>query len=610
MAVLMVPGYNPDDAWPTLGLALAEWLQEWLVFGPGDVRGEPYTLDSEKVGVLARMYEVHPLPETKAARDAVLRRFHAGERYRNGTSKAGRRRFKRESISVRKGWAKTELLAAVAAGELHPDAPVRTIGWTLERGAYVPVGSGVKNPYIPLVAFTAEQSEELAFGALVVMIGEGPLADDFDLGDGDARSGTIHVLGPGGKSAGKAVALAAAPNSRDGARTTFQGFDETHRQDSDRLRHAHQTMLQNLPKRLEADAHSLEVTTSFEPGKDSIAERTHNYAKQIVKGELEEPSLFHYHRQAGDHHDLDTREGRAAAVLEASGPAAVHTDVDYVVGLSYDPDTDLQYWERVWLNREVSSDAQYFPVSRWDLLAVNAKGDLLARTIDGKAVPTLPTMTDVEAGVLWYPKPGAMVTLGFDGSRSGDSTTLVVTDIELRRQAVVHEWAHPLDKSGRPVADWEVPAEEVNAVVDEAFRRWDVVLAYFDPYWWESWVSTWKGRYGTRRIGKRRLHRVVEWHTNRIRPMALSLRAFRTAMTAGEVTHSGDPRFRSAFANARRFDTGLKDDHAKPLETIRKERSDSPNKIDCAMAADLSWEALRDAVALGAKRRSRQLQAY
>jgi hypothetical protein len=32
--------------------------------------------------------------------------------------------------------------------------------------------------------------------------------------------------------------------------------------------------------------------------------------------------------------------------------------------------------------------------------------------------------------------------------------------------------------------------------------------------------------YGTRRTGKRRIHRVAEWHTNRPRPMALSLRAY------------------------------------------------------------------------------------
>ena len=94
-------------------------------------------------------------------------------------------------------------------------------------------------------------------------------------------------------------------------------------------------MLQNLPKRREADAWSLEVTTAYEPGKDSIAERTHNYARLVAEGKVSEPTLFYYYRFAADHHDLDTRKGREEAVLEASGPAAAFTDTDYVVGLSY-----------------------------------------------------------------------------------------------------------------------------------------------------------------------------------------------------------------------------------------------------------------------------------
>lgn len=568
MAVLMVPpAESPEHAFPTLGPQVVKWMEEFLVFGPGDVRGRPYYLDDEKKGVIYRLYEVYP----------------------QGHPRAGRRRFKRAGISVRKGWAKTELGAAIAAAELHPDAPVRCDGFDAHGN---PVGVGVADPYIPMVAFTEEQSEELAYGALLVMLGEGPLADDFDLG-----VERILVIGEDGKAAGKAVALASNPNSRDGARTTFQLFDETHRQDSDRLRHAHQTMLQNLPKRLGADAWSLEVTTSFEPGKDSIAERTHNYAKLVVAGELEEPSLFYYNRFASDRHDLTTREGRAAAVLEASGPAAAHTDVDYVVGLSFDPDTDLSYWERVWLNREVSSSGQFFPIAK-------APESSPTKGYDDLALPR------ADAGDLWLPERGAMVTLGFDGSKTGDSTGLVVTDVEKGWQAPYGLWACPLDAQGRPEEGWHVDTDEVEAAMVEAFDRWDVVLAYCDPYFWETQVAAWVGRFGKRRIGKRQVSRVEPWATNRPRPMAFSLRAYRSAMKSAELRHSGDPRLREHIANARAFDTGLVDDHGQPLHTIRKDRRDSPRKIDLAMAGCLSWEARRDALALGVKRRNRTLHAY
>ena len=68
---------------------------------------------------------------------------------------AGRRRFKRCALSLRKGSAKSELAAWLAAVELHREGPVRCDGFD----AYGrPVGAPVTDPYIPLVAYTEEQS--------------------------------------------------------------------------------------------------------------------------------------------------------------------------------------------------------------------------------------------------------------------------------------------------------------------------------------------------------------------------------------------------------------------------------------------------------------------
>jgi phage terminase large subunit-like protein len=579
----MVPDFDPGEVWPTLGFDLADWLEDWLVFGPGDVRGEPYRLDHEKRGVLARMYEVHPLPETKGKREAALRRFKAGEAWRRGDPMAGRRRFKRTGISVRKGWAKTELLAGLAAAELHPDAPVRCVGWTLERGEYVPVGAGVRDPYIPLVAYTEEQSEELAFGALRVMVAEGPLADDFQVG-----VDVVHVIGPNGKSAGKCVALAAAPDARDGARTTFQGFDETHRQDSDRLKHAHETMLANVPKRLAADAHSAEVTTSYEPGKQSVAEGTHEYAKLVAQGKVEDRLLFYYHREAGPEFKIKDEEtgelDRAvmeAAVLSASGPAAEFTDVDYIVSLGLDPQVDLAYWERVWLNRVLASGAQFFDLIAWEKLQGNAKR---------------------------LPPARSLVALGFDGARSRDSTGIVGTEVETGRQFRVAYWEAPRTKDGKVVEGWEVPIGEVDAAMDEAFARWDAFL-YADPYWWEDHVAKWTGKYGTRRVGKKRRVRVSDWPTNRTKEMANALRAYRNAIAMGELWHDGDPELTRHLANARGREVNFYDEQGNALKIIGKSRPDSPDLIDLAMCSCLSWECARDLIKAGLKKQSKRLTA-
>ena len=58
-------------------------------FGPGDLRGQPAKIDPEKRALIYRAYEVFPQDHPKA----------------------GRRRFRRVTLSLRKGLAKTELAA-------------------------------------------------------------------------------------------------------------------------------------------------------------------------------------------------------------------------------------------------------------------------------------------------------------------------------------------------------------------------------------------------------------------------------------------------------------------------------------------------------------------
>jgi len=223
----------PEDkkSWPSLGPQVCDFIESYLVFGPGDLRGLPAKLDDEKRALIWRMYEVYP----------------------QGHHSAGRRRFKRVGISIAKGLAKTEFAAWIAACELHPDAPVRCIGWDAKGN---PVGGPVTDPYIPLVAFTEEQSDELAYGALHAILEESEIKNDFDIGIERIQ----RVKGDG-----KAVSLSNSPSARDGARTTFSVCDETHWFTTPKLIKAHQTMMANLPKRKAADAWMLEITTAFEP---------------------------------------------------------------------------------------------------------------------------------------------------------------------------------------------------------------------------------------------------------------------------------------------------------------------------------------------------------
>jgi DNA-binding CsgD family transcriptional regulator len=118
-----------------------------------------------------------------------------------------------------------------------------------------------------------------------------------------------------------------------------------------------------------------------------------------------------------------------------------------------------------------------------------------------------------------------------------------------------------------------------------------VCRMYCDPPKWESWVAKWAGRYGEKRV--------VEWWTNRRKPMAYALSSFIGAIAAGKLSHDGDAQLDEHVANARQLVPPTWWTRRRGPSGFWKERPDSPKKIDAAMAAVLSWEARNDAIAAG-----------
>ena len=548
MATLIVPRWDPDEPWPTLGGQVCDLIEDRFIFGPGSLKGEPAVLDDDKRAIIYALYEVYP----------------------QGHEWAGRRRYKRCGVSVRKGLAKTELLAWIAQAELHAEGPVRCDGFD-SHGQ--PVGRPVRDPYIPLLAVTVEQVEELGYGALYTMVTEGPDADMFD-----ATLERIIRLSPTGKADGKAVPLSNSPGSRDGARTTFQGFDEPHRLFLPRAIAAHETMVANLEKRVLEDPWGLYVGTAGEPGQGSIAEGLHKEAEMIAKGEIDDPQLFYFHREAGPGYDLSDLDQRVKAVEEATGPVGEYGPGQFMsIAKQWErPKADKKYLERVWLNRWTRSDEQAFdPKRREDLL--------VDRIIE----------------------PGALVTVGFDGARFRDSTGFVVTDFETGLQQVHAVWEKPVGWDEQEGADtWEIPEAEVDAAFLDIISTYDVWRFNGDPPHWTSTMGGWAGEHDC----------VEEWWTNRIKPMAYAIRSYREAMDTAEVSfaknHPLEPQFADHMAAAGRQDVNLWDDDGRRLFILRKLHPD--RKFDLQMAAVLSWEGRLAALAAGAqptvKRRSTKVR--
>lgn len=535
MSLLVVPDVDPEP-WPTLGPLLEQFLTERSIFGPGSLKGEPYRLDDEFRAILYRAYEVYP----------------------QGHRLAGRRRFKRGGYSVRKGLSKTEKLAQITFLELHGEAPVRCDGFD---AAGNPVGRPVRDPYIPLLAVTVEQVEELGYGALFYIISEGPDADLFD-----CTQERIIRLDRRGHADGKCVPLSNSPGARDGARTTFQAFDEPHRLFLPRAIAAHETMLANLEKRVLEDPWGLYVGTAGELGQGSIAESLHIEAEQIRdRKKTGDSQLFYVHRDASPGHDMTTLEGRIGAISEATGPIGEYGPGQFEsIAKQWDRQgADLSYLERVWLNRWIRSGAQAFDPKRW--------------------VHDLAVSDPIPAG--------AFVTAGFDGARFRDATGIVLTDIVTGRQMAWAVWERPED-----VEVWECPENEVTAAWGEIRERFELHVAYCDPPHWTETVGSWANRWPDQ---------FEEWWTNRTSHMVRAVRAYREAMQSGALTHTAregntvDAAFDRHVAAAGRHNVNMWDDNGQQLFVLRKIAEE--RKFDLAMAGCLSWQARLDAVKSGAK---------
>ena len=539
-----------DFSYPTLGPAICDFIQERCTFGPGSLEGQPAIIDVETRGLIYRLYEVFP---------------------RDVGALAGRRRFKRGALELRKGLAKTEKAAWITFCELHPEGPVRCDGFDANGN---PVGRPVRSPYIPMMAVTEEQVAELAYGVLKFVVEHSPDADMFDAG-----LDRIIRYNSDGSEGGVAVPVSGAPGARDGARTTFQHFDEPHRLFLQRVRQAHETMLQNMNKRPLEEPWTLYTSTAGQPGQRSIQEDVRREAEKVSEGKKKGDRFFFFGRWAGEEHDdLSTKEKRIAAVADATGPVGEWGPGQFAdIADDYDREgVDRAYWERVWLNRWRKSGSQCFDMVK--VRGLGRPGELLA--------------------------PDTFVTIGFDGARFRDATALVATEIYTGRQQILGIWERPADQygpDGEPLA-WEVPEIQVTAALEDAMERLDVWRVYCDPPHWTETVANWATRWP---------EQIIEWWTNQPRKMAFAVRAYSEGFDAGTITLCGtatdgvvegtSDKLIRHLGNAGRNDLTFTDDQGKPLFIMQKMDGRETDKFDAAMAGCISWTAALDARRGGAE---------
>lgn len=554
--LIRAPGHDRTRSLGFLGLA---WLEHFAVHGPGDVQGRPLNpddpeglpLDDEFAGLIVDHYAV---------------------------DEHGRRLYDSAFTSRAKGRAKSELAAFEVLFEAF--GPCRFLDfakggevfeWRDFRYVYAPgepMGRPIVYPFIRCLA-TEEGQAGNTYDNVHFNLTDGPLSE----GLASTVAGLTRTLLPG-PNGGEIVPSTASNAAKDGGKETHVVFDETHLYITPELRKMYRTVRRNMAKRKDAEPWSHETSTMYLPGEGSVAEETHDLAKKIREKKVKRARLFFDHREAPPIEDLGDEKALIAALRETYGPFADVMDLRRIIDEIWDPRNEPQDSRRYYLNQPTSSADAWFTDHEW------------------KACADLEKIVDQDDPV----------TLGFDGSKSrkrgiADATALVGCRVLDGHSWLIAAWEEPDNwqpPAGDPEAKWEVPAVEVDAAVNDAFAKFNVVGFYADPAKWESYVATWEAKFAKRLKVQSGQKHPIEWWINQGRSIIVT-RAIDKAHTAvidHQMSHDGGFVLTRHILNARRRKgpSGI---------WIAKEHPDSPRKIDAAWAWIAAYAARLDAVAKG-----------
>ena len=440
-------------------------------------------------------------------------------------------------------WGKGPFSAAIicfeAAGPALPD------GWDSEGRV---LGRPWPTPHVQITAISEDQCANV-YRALLPMIQMGPL----DTLIPDTGLTRINLV-----DGGLIEPVTASAMSRLGQRVTFVLHDEPHgaveRNGGKRLADNQRRNLSGMGGRF------LETTNAWSITDSSVAQDTN-----------ENPVGVYVDYPAPIGGSLRNKAERRKAMRHAYGDSVRN-------GRTWRGWVDL---DRIDVEIDALSKRDPAQAERYFLNRVHA-GEDVAYDIVAWAAAAHPEIVVPDA---------TLITIGVDGARWDDALAIVGTQVH-----PFHQWPIFIaEKPDRAGPDYEHDFEAADAAVQVAFERWNVALLYADPQKIEHLTDRWQGRWGK--------DRVADFVTNlRSRKLGDAVAYHVAAVAAGDLTHDGDSVFARHIANARRKLLPVLDDDGRNLFTLTKDRPHSPNKIDGSMAAVISAEARRDAIAKGLDR--------
>lgn len=325
--------------------------------------------------------------------------------------------------------------------------------------------------------------------------------------------------------------LSAEAYTKEGLNPSLVLFDEVHVQPNDDLWN-----VMTLGSGTRRQPLILGITTagvrSDSTGGDSLCYRLYQYGKQVQSGEVDDPSFFFRWWEPAAGAEADWRD---TDVWTEANPALgdfLFVE-DFETSARTTPENEFRTKR---LNQWVSSRSAWLPQGAWE-----ACHDPDRTVADGEEI-----------------------TVGFDGSYSGDSTALVGCTTTDPHLFVIAAW----EKADSDDPEWRVPISEVEDAIRRACGRWRVREVDCDPYRWSRSMEALEEEGWP----------IVEWNTSSPARMVPACAKFYDAVMEQKLTHDGDARL------ARHIDhCVLKTDGKGPR--IVKEHKMSPRKIDLAVCA-------------------------
>lgn len=468
---------------------------------------------------------------------------------------AGRFTFDREGVLQRlKGWGKDPLAATMLGTELV--GPCRFDGW--KDG--LPLVTDEQDSWVQVAAVTQEQTKNTM--RLFPRLFTDEAKREYRLQIGKEQ---IYALG----DERFLQAVTSNPAPLEGGRATMVLLNETHwfLANNNGLE-MYDVVERNSAKSGGGTARVLHITNAYDPGRDSLAERTRQAFElsQPVEGVARNmlSGLMYDSLEAPPEAPLTADD--APAVVDAVRGDATWLDLGRIKKSILDPRNPPSRSRRFWYNQITANEESWCDPIAWDRQARPEEA-----------------FQDRQEIVMF-----------FDGSKSDDATALVGCRISDGLLQPLGLWQAPPQKRR---GEWTVPRGEVNQRVRALFKQYRIVGFWGDPshtkedgtldLYWQPLIDEWHRDFSARltlwaQPGSN--GHAVAWdmsNTSQRGKGSLfvpAAEAFVEDVDNGDLIHNGNVELARHVKNARRFPT-------KFGVSLSKDGPESPRKIDLAVCA-------------------------